>query len=96
VAVSQAAVAVGTTATALLTVADTVGFSDPAQTSRTVVIQNPSGGTVTIHVGGPGVTASDGLALAPGETLTLDLSPSDKPHAVASAAVTVRVLHLGV
>jgi hypothetical protein len=87
-------IAVATAATDLL-----AGAPDAYDLNhRKAIVHNPDGGLspAPIYVGGPGVTTTDGIPVAAGARIELDLGPGDSLHAVvASGSITVRVLHLG-
>jgi len=47
---------------------------------------DPTPNTNVIWVGGPAVTANDGMPLAPGETLSLPLENGSRLYAISTAA----------
>lgn len=90
-------VTVGTTATLL---SATSAFTDSVaynQNGQSLLVQNPST-TVTVYLGGSNVTSSIyGYSLAPGATMSIDLSQSENLYAaVASGTQSVNVLRKGV
>ena len=88
-AVSAAAVSVGTTAT-LLSTAETDFVGGAA-----FAVKVPSGGA-TVFVGASGVNTSAGFPLAAGETLLVDLDAGESLYGVvASGTQLVNVLRQG-
>ena len=47
---------------------------------------DPTPNTNVIWIGGPYVTSSDGMPLAPGETMTLPLETAENLYAISTAA----------
>jgi hypothetical protein len=85
-ATSPATTAVSCTTTATAAPATT-------RTNRvTVTFQNPSTNTVSIFLGGLGVTTADGLELIPGASFTDDIEDTRYYCRVASGTATLRVL----
>lgn len=83
-------VTIGTTPTVI------VGTdTDSNTTHRDLAIRNDS--AVTVYLGGPDVTTSNGFPILAGESMAFDgLNITATPHAVAAEAVAVRVLEVGV
>ena len=88
-AVSAAAVSVGTTATLLsVTETDYVGGASFA-------VKVPSGGA-TVYVGASGVTTATGFPLAAGDTLQVDVDKGESLYGVVAAGTqSVSVLRQG-
>lgn len=88
-AIRQAAVTVEDEATAL-----TAG-GQYATGGRSVVVSNPSGGA-GIFLGGPDVTAANGVPLAAAASITLPLGGGDRLFAVVSTGTkAVNVMECG-
>lgn len=75
---------VGTTAVRL----DGVAATRPRDARKTLLV---GGGSATVYLGGPGVTAATGFPLAAGTTISFDATDG-AVWAVAAAAATVNIL----
>ena len=96
-AINGLSITVGTSATLL---SATGGFTDQItynQNGQSLLVQNPSS-SVTVYLGGANVTSSVyGHALAPGTSMTVDLSSGEHLYAaVASGTQLVNVIRKGV
>ncbi|WP_437759496.1 hypothetical protein [Sorangium sp. So ce1389] len=61
--------------------------------STGVLIQAPASNTVDVFVGGAGVTASTGIILIPGGSISIEIADAGKVYAIsASANQKLRVL----
>lgn len=94
-AINGTSITVGTTATLLIPTSFTnqINYN---QRGMSLLIQNTS--SVTVYIGGSDVTSSVyGYALAPDQSLSVDLDTDEQIYAaVASATQTIRVLRQGV
>lgn len=77
-------VTVGASATRLPT--------EPLEYRRALVIHN--NGVATIYIGGPSVTVSNGLPIAPGEKIAFDIqnNPNVVVYAIAGSNTNVRLM----
>lgn len=62
-------------------------FIASSTTRRSVTIQNL--GTDYVYLGASGITANNGIRLAPGQTFVLDKSPNAQVFAIASSGTQV-------
>jgi hypothetical protein len=70
--------------------ASAAALNQPTYAGQTLYIKNTHG-SAAIDIGGPGVTAGGGLALAAAASVTLTIKPGDVVYAVRSAATDVTV-----
>jgi hypothetical protein len=90
--IRTATVSVGTTATDLLADLADSGRPRPGVTRR-VTLKNTT--AADLFLGGSDVTTANGLAVASGATLTLDLAHDDALYGVAAVAASVNVFASG-
>lgn len=79
-AITASRVTVATTATLIFTTTGGTGGSN-------VLIRNP--GTVSVYLGGSGVTAATGFELAPGDAVSLQIRRSDTVYGIVASGTNI-------
>lgn len=79
------------------TVTTTAGRLDSADQSAGASVAVKNVGSVTVYVGGPGVTTAAGYPVAAGEAVSMDVGKGDEVYGiVGSGTCEVRVLESGI